>query len=363
MPPLIIGLSLISGLVANRTRRASVLELDAKVAVLPRACANCNDVASAAVSESRAGQSLLIPYCHRCARTLARSGTAQLGAVLAASMLVVTLLLTLPWMFATLDLAAFAAIVAGVAALPLALAAFLRPRTEDGQRCTGRAVFWLRDGRLACFNETWARNLADDAAGSETPPELTSRSLREPLLPRWTWVIPVLGLALAPSVHGFAYPSLVVLNFSPTEVLITVDGKSVAAVEPTSLEARRAGTRLRVAAGSRQLGVVDTAGELVEQREIRLQAGGLHLYAVGASEYCFWLEIDRYGKPQADGAHERERQPLDTSSPFWVIPTRIDSWFGKNPEATDDRRSSGGSMVALRHARCAEAPPEVQPRQ
>lgn len=362
MPPLIIGLSLISGLVANRPRRASVLELEPKTVVLPRACANCDDVASAAVRESRAGQSLLIPYCHRCARTLARAGTAQLGAVLAAAILVVTLLLTLPWMFATLELVGFAAIVAGAAALPLLFAALLRPRTEAGQRCTGRAVFWLRDGQLACFNEGWAQTLAESTASSESPPQLTSRSLREPLLPRWTWVIPVLGLALAPSVHGFAYPSLVVLNFSPTEVLLTIDGKSVAAVEPTSLEARRAGTRLRVAAGSHQLSVVDTAGELVEQRELRLRAGALHLYAVAASEYCFWLEIDRYGKPQGEDAHERELQPLDTGSPFWVIPTRIDSWFGKNPEATDDRRSSGGSMVALRHARCAEAPAEVQPR-
>jgi hypothetical protein len=64
------------------------------------------------------------------------------------------------------------------------------------------------------------------------------------------------------------------------------------------------------------------------------------------------LEQDAYGK--VDKPKSRYR-PLPDGT-FWTLPVEVDHWFAKNPDPSPDERSTGGTLTALRHARCSEAP-------
>ena len=90
----------------------------------------------------------------------------------------------------------------------------------------------------------------------------------------------------------------------------------------------------------------------VARVQVTLDAGALYLFAPGAANHCFWLERDTYGKASEAPIIRR----LGGKDGFFSIPTRIDSWFSPNPDPGADTRSSGGVMVALRHARCPDAP-------
>jgi hypothetical protein len=341
------SLPLISRLVANRPRDLWVVELSEDV-VVPEGCANCGELASRAHPESRAHRRVLVPYCARCSSDLAKVGTTQLAALLAAVLLEVTLLLTLPWIFRTLGLGAFLTLVATGGALPLAVAWGCRRPAAPPQTSSGKAAFWIGDGVFGCFNEAWAR-----ALGRTVGSEPAHQRHREPVLSLWMAGVVGIGLAAAPSVYTFSYPDLMVLNFAPTRVSVLAEGTLVAEVEPTSLESSRAGARVRLAAGEHRITVVGEDGAQLEERPIRLVGGGLHLLSISGAEYCFWLERDDYGK---GASGDRTYQPLDPQTRFWVVPTRVDSWFSPNPGRAEDGRSSGGSMTALRHARCDEAP-------
>jgi hypothetical protein len=239
---------------------------------------------------------------------------------------------------------------------PLLFASFVVPPARDGQACAGRAAFWSAPGKLLCFNASWAEKLA---SGSEQPRrEATLQHAREPSLNPWAWTTVVLGLLLTPSLYSLNYPRLVVLNFGPSVVDLAIDGRQVGRVEPTSLESRSAGFRLRVSAGEHVVTIRTPEQEKVDQRSITLSAGRMHLMAIEDQGYCFWLETDHYGR----GAPKRRKHRLlSPSRGFWLLPERVDSWFGPNPTSSGDERSSGGAMVALRHAPCEEVPAAVRP--
>jgi hypothetical protein len=69
--------------------------------------------------------------------------------------------------------------------------------------------------------------------------------------------------------------------------------------------------------------------------------------------HCFWLESTAYGRAEVDGAR---RLALSRKQHFWVLPLVVDSWFSENPAQSDDQRSTGGVLTALRQAPCALAP-------
>lgn len=339
----------------NRRRPAVVVEPSLTV-VVPRGCANCGALAAQSRRESLAGRSLLIPYCSKCWEDVARDSTRQISATVASALIVVTLLLTLPWLLLDATWLQFAALVAIGGTMPLFVAWRITRRPRDGQTCSGRAVFWQKPGRLLCFNAEWAEKLASTDEGQRPP---TRVQVRERALVPWMWGPLALGLLATPSLYSLNFPKLVVLNFGDTPVQLLIDERLAGHVEPTSLESRSAGTRLRVSAGEHVV-VARTPEQVeVEKRTLRLDAGGLHLLALGARGYCFWLERDSYGK---QGSQPKTYQMLDQARPFWRLPERVDSWFGPNASPSTDDRSSGGTMVALRHAPCDDVPAAVRPK-
>ncbi len=341
---------LFSRLVANRPRAAFVIELGDASPALPEECSNCGEISSATRRERHGARSLLIPYCGRCAEDAARLDTTQFAALLASVVLVVTLLLTLPRLFFDLGLGAYLLSVLLGALAPLVLLAALRPVTKDGQCCSGRAAFLDTKGRLTCFSERWARTLAE-----RVQTNLRGEHRREPRVAKWMFAVAVTGAAITPSLHTFNFPSLVVLNLGDGPAELLIDGHLAGTVEATSLESQRAGTRLRIAAGKHLVEARDGEGRVIQRTEMQLQGGALHLLRISGQGYCFWLEEDGYGEQ----SRERSYRSLASDRSFWVIPARIDSWFSENPSPSLDDRSSGGTMTALRHAPCQEAPAPV----
>ncbi len=342
-----------SRLVANRPRPALCVPVKADATVLPERCANCGDISSATRRETHARRSLLIPYCARCAADAARLDTTQFAAILASVVLVVTLLLTAPRLFVDLSLPSYALMVGLGAVLPFTLLGAFRPTAREKQTSSGRAAFFDSRGQLVCFNEGWAKDLA---RGLDEKP--AAKAVREPRVAPWMLGVAVIGTAITPSLHSFNYPSLIVLNFGDGPTELFVDDRHVGSVEATSLESQEAGTRLRLAAGTHTVEARSLEGKLLQRTDVRLQGGALHLLKVLGREYCFWLEEDSYGQ----SAEKRRYQSLSAGRDFWVIPARIDSWFAANPSTAEDGRSSGGTMTALRHAPCEEAPEEVGAR-
>jgi len=86
---------------------------------------------------------------------------------------------------------------------------------------------------------------------------------------------------------------------------------------------------------------------------VRLVSGAMHFYAPASNGYCFWLEHTHYGRAKS---FENDIEPLAGPSRFWVLARRVDTWFSPNPPATDDDRSTGGSLTALRQGPCNVAP-------
>jgi hypothetical protein len=175
----------------------------------------------------------------------------------------------------------------------------------------------------------------------------------------------LLCVGAAPQAYAFLFPSLLVLNLAPTEFELVVDGRSRGRVEPSSLESREAGLRLRIPAGKHTLAARPLDGSApFEVRQVAFNAAGSYLFAPVSDEFCFWLETDQYGRTQdpaaAAATSSRKYQALPVGHHFWQLPTRIDTWFGDNPAVGNDAISSGGSMVALRQARCNQLPDAVK---
>jgi hypothetical protein len=334
----------------NRARTAFVVRLP-EHAVVPQSCCNCGQPATVAQPEGLRGQNLLIPYCDECGVAAAGLGTLRLASTVASALLVTTLLLVLPGWFGRLGLLGSLVLLLVSGALPLLVAGGVRRGFGAPRTAAVRAVFWLRPNVLACFNPSWAAGLAQ-----RDESELERVNVREPVLTPWMWSAVVLGVALLPKVHSYLMPSVVALNFGDSAVDIEFDSGQSVRVDPTSLESERAGSRVRLPAGTHTATLRSLEGQVLETRELRVQPGALHLLSVSGREHCFWLERDAYGQA---GDAERRYDLLDPNRAFWVIDTRVDSLFAANPETSTDRASSGGIMTALRQGRCDALPPAL----
>lgn len=313
---------------------------------LPTPCAGCMEPAAYTVALERRGRGLLVPYCSSCRAAIARGVSFRLSAVVAALVLAVTWLLVLPRLWSTLSLAPYLLVVAGVAALPAILATVVGPAARQAQGGAATpAVWWSGPGQLACVTRGWAEELA---ALNQSHVEDGGRRL-----PPAPWLMlfaaPLLSLAVAPTAYAFFFPAVVVLNLSAGSAALFVDGHHLGLVESTSLESPSAGLRVRLAVGQRAIELRTLSEDrAVGAQRVQVEPGGQYLYAPASEGYCFWLEYDGYGRE----VREQRRVPLSADSEFWRLPERIDTWFASNPGSTGDVRSSGGTMLALRHARC-----------
>lgn len=183
-----------------------------------------------------------------------------------------------------------------------------------------------------------------------------------------------LGLALALSIflggilHWVHRPRVHLLNLSEQMLEFEVDGERVAQLFPTSQESPLGGKELRLAAGRRLFRVL-AAGEEVARAEVTLLGGVRHLYAPLSEAHCFWLERVQYGRQAAADAQASKQAPaisvrrigLDNSLRFWAFIRPVDIWLAPPPTPiVNQSRLSGGQVVALRQARCLDAPPELQ---
>jgi hypothetical protein len=188
---------------------------------------------------------------------------------------------------------------------------------------------------------------------------LQPAALRERTGSAWLSSGPVLGLGAACLSFFVYHPLLRVINLGPVRVEVTVDGRRMTSVDPTSNESPSAGALFRVPAGQHTLAVRSTVdGAALSEIQADFHSGAVHLLAIAADDTCFWLESTGYGRKQRT-AHGYEA--LRSPQHFWALPGGIDTWFAPNPEPAElNSLSSGGVLIALRQAPCSEAPEEVR---
>ncbi len=324
------------------------LEPDAR---LPSSCASCCGLASTTRRESSAERQLLVPYCSACAERLLRQGTAQAVASVVSVVLAVTLILTLPRLAPSLPLLGYTAVALVAALIPPAIVWAVRPAVrESGATSVGRAAWWSKH-KFCCTNQRWVEQISG-VIGAPKP-----RALRVPVVVPSMFAGAGLVLVGAPLAYDYLHPQVIALNLGAPEFELLADGVVVGRVVATSLESPEAGLRFRLGVGQRELLARTLGGRTLLSEQVELEAGKTYLYAPLSEEYCFWLEHDDYGRRAAP---ERHYRVLPQDREFWALPREIDSWFSANPLVTSDKRSTGGSLTALRQARCEESPPEVR---
>jgi hypothetical protein len=155
------------------------------------------------------------------------------------------------------------------------------------------------------------------------------------------------GLAQVP-LFGLYRGQVRVLNHGEEPFALSIDGRRVARVEPSSGESALAGVELTTPAGEHDFRVLSERDgrELFRAREV-VEGGLPHLFAPQSRGYCFSIERRGYG----DAAGELESDALEGDNPFWVLPDGI-SWFSPNPEP-GPLQTSGGTLSCLRQKRCA----------
>lgn len=336
-------------------REVRLLEIEPVGLAVPGTCACCGASASSSRVETRPGdgKTLIVPYCDGCQRHASAGTTRSLSAGLASLVCGVTFCLALPLVWESVAIAVYVGMVVAAALLPIALLVVAQRRPHAGHTATGRAVWWTDRGELACTSARWAGELAR-SSGARSRLERS----RERVVSAWVLGGPIVLLIAAPLVHRFHNPAVRVLNLTDSRVSLTVDGRLVAIVEPTSAESPAAGVDVRVPSGRRSLRASSADGRVVDAVEVDVQSGAQHLYAPASDGHCFWLERTVYGRNRPEGS---AREVLGGSVRFWRLPRTLDSLFAPNPEpAAADRRSTGGELIALRQARCNEAPSDVR---
>jgi hypothetical protein len=178
-----------------------------------------------------------------------------------------------------------------------------------------------------------------------------------PLVYRVRWcLIPLLAAGLSVLADHWHHPRLWAINLTRERLWLAVDGALLAALDPAGNDPSRAALELRLPRGERELVAFDEHHQRVASVRAVLEGGRDHVYAPGSDAFCFWLESTGYGR---DASHTI--RPLYSSARFFALDTDVDAWFVAAPEPPAfDRRSSGGTLTALRQSPCARAPESVR---
>lgn len=335
---------------------ASVVVLPSGHWAMPASCANCGGVPTEIERVAARHKTVLVPYCEWCFGRLLRLGTRQMAATLASVLASVTLLLTLPWVFPHWGLFEYIGVATIAAALPPILVSVVRRAESPPQTSDGRAVWWVGPAALCCTREGFARDVAE-----LNQAQRTTASVRPPVQRPMMWLGVAIACVFGPATYNFLHPQLWVLNLAAAEFELYSETAALGRVPASSLESPEAGLRLRLGVGGRELRAVDHTGKVVASRRVSIAAGKSYLYAPLSEGHCFWLERERYGRAEAATQGSAHLRLLPPDRDFWAMPSDIDNWFAKNPAPARDTRSSGGSLTALRLARCTDAPESVRP--
>lgn len=331
---------------SERARRAGALvSLPATGVLVPAGCACCGEPAArSAVARGRAGVELIVGYCDACIAHLGRESLRRLAAGVASGLIGFGLALALPFAPYPLSLPALAASVFLASLAPLLVVVAWPRRAEPGHSADGAAVRFAGDERLLCANGRFATELArvNDA-------KVERVVFHEARLAPILFALPVGAVPVALATLVASSPLVRVVNLGPERITVEVDGRRVATVDPTSVEAPSAGVEVRVTAGLHELSA-RTAEGVVAREEVRVESGHMHLFAPASDGYCFWLETAEYGRGRPPGV---TRVPLEGNSHFWVLPADLGGWFRPVPEqAAAEARLTGGVVTVLRQAPC-----------
>lgn len=319
--------------------------LPSEPCALPTSCACCGAAALSHVAIEKGARKLLIPYCDSCARHVASDATQALAERLSAAIGGLAACFALPVFLPWASVLLCSAFTLLVTVLPFARR-LLRSRLLAPHSARGRAVWFGAHGELVCTRSQFARELAA-RAGVTCEPRDPKRAFGV-----WSALGLMLVLVLAPLSHAYQHPSVRILNLQDLPFELSVDGRPVVRIEPSSGESPFAGAELSLPAGRRTLSARDVEGRLIESAEVELLAGAHHLYAPASPDTCFWLETRGYGRGARKPGYEPLRGPLQ----FWAIPDDVHGWFLPASEAGGDARVTGGSARVLRQAPCADAP-------
>lgn len=294
------------------------------------------------------GAELIVGYCDECHAHLGREATQRFAGAVAAGLVGGGLALALPLAEQPLPLFTLMAVVLLASLAPLVVVFAWPRRPEAGHVAVGPAVHFVADGELACASDRYARELA--RANGTTHRRARFRERRSALR---AFAIPLVAAALSATILLATSPLVRIVNLGPERISVDVDGRRVADVDPTSVEAPSAGVEVRITAGEHEL-VARTADRVVERARAGIRSGHAHLFAPGSEGYCFWLETAEYGRSRDAGV---ERKPLTGPPHFWVLPADLGGWFRPVPEqALAEERLTGGVVTVLRQAPCSVDP-------
>lgn len=331
---------------SERAKRSGArVELAATGALIPSACACCAEpAAKTVVTRAPNGAELIVGYCEECRAHVGRDATRMLAGGVAAGLLGGGLALALPFAPYPLPMTALAAVVF-VAALVPELVVFAWPRRPaPGHTADGAAVRFVKDGVLLCASDRFAKELARANGVAFERARFRERRLVPGLL-----AIPPLATLAALVTLLASSPVVRIVNLGPERLFVDVDGRRVATIDPTSVEAPTAGLEVRVTAGPHEL-VARTAEHEVSREEATVQSGHAHLFAPAHEGYCFWLETAEYGRTRSSSV---TRYPLDAAEDFWVLPGDLGGWFRPAPaQSLAEARLTGGVVTVLRQAPC-----------
>jgi hypothetical protein len=331
---------------SERAKRSGALvSLAASGALVPSGCACCGEpAAKTGVARAPDGAELIVGYCDECSAHLGRESLRRLAGSVASGLVGGGLALALPFAPHPLPMALLAALVFGASLAPL-LVVFAWPRRPGpGHAAEGPAVRFVKDGALLCSNHRFATELARaNGASLERVP------FHERRLDPAAFLIPLLAVAAALVTLLASSPIVRIVNLGPERLFVEVDGRSVATVDPTSVEAPSAGVEVRVTAGPHEL-VARTAERIVLRESATVRSGHAHLFAPASEGYCFWLETAEYGRSRSGSV---TREPLEGPVHFWVLPADLGGWFRPAPaQSLAEARLTGGVVTVLRQAPC-----------
>jgi hypothetical protein len=331
-------------------RDVLVLTGDFTGLVVPSYCVVCGASAPPTVDLAGAnGREIKVPHCHACRQRSLRRGTFNIAVSLAAVLVTACFAGVAPLLWPGASLWVYLLATLLLSALPAAVGLLL---FGDAVRAdVQHAVWWMSDGALACVDGPFARRLL-----ASSPLATGGRCHGHRSASGAVALGPVLALLICPPLYYWFHPLLVVLNLGLAPLTLHVDGAPYADVEPTLREAPGAGARLRLPRGAHTLEVFNRTGLRVAHAQIRLEGLRAHLYAPVSDTYCLWLERTRYGRDRG-----RDATVLRSGRGFWRFEEPIDSWFIPSPDPiASDRRSSGGTLTAVRYALCHDAPSQVR---
>jgi hypothetical protein len=331
-------------------RSGAVVALEPSGALMPASCACCGaPPARSAVARAPGGAVLIVPYCEECSGHVGREATLRLAGAVASGLVGGGLAFALPFAARPLSLALLAMVVLAASLVPL-LVTWAWPRTPSpGHSAVGPAARFIAKGELSCANDRFATEVGRANGTTHQRARFRERRLASAAL-----AIPLVAAIAAVATLLVGSPVVRVLNLSIERLVIEVDGRPVAEIDPTSVEAPSAGVEVRITAGEHEFLARTATGRILERATVTVESRHAHLFAPGSDGYCFWLETAEYGRARAGTV---TREDLRGPPRFWALPADLGGWFRPVPDqALAEARLTGGVVTVVRQAPCGDGP-------